>query len=521
MAEILFARLDEITSIAQPLDPTLTAFAALAGSADKLPYFTGPDAFALTDLTAFSRTALGQVDAAGWKSTLGLTIGTNVQAWDAGLDVLAGFGAPAGIVAVTGTDAFAKRTITGTAAEISVANGDGSANPIISLPAALTFTGKTITGGTYASVVSLNKITFTAPATAATLTLVDGTTVTGPASSGTLMTLGNNETVTGVKTFGAAGNVGKLSIAGNTSGATVLNASAVASGTLTLPAATDTLVARNTTDTLTNKTIDNSNTGTFRDDRFTLQGSGDQTKQVVFEVDTISTGTTRTFTFPNVSTAFVGTDATQTLTNKTLTAPVISTITNTGTITLPTATTTLMGRDTTDTMTNKTFNSAGTGNVLQVSGVTVSRGQFPATNTNDDATAGNIGDFVSTNIPSGSAVSMTSGVISNIATVSLANGDWDVSANIDTNTGATTDVTQILAWISTTSATLPSAPNAGAFSAANYPAAGHIGFNDHFPVGMTRISVTGGPITVYLSARSNFSVSTQQIYGYLRARRPR
>ncbi len=53
----------------------------------------------------------------------------------------------------------------------------------------------------------------------------------------------------------------------------------------------------------------------------------------------------------------VGTTATQTLTNKTLTAPVIATITNTGTITLPTSTDTLVGRATTDTLTNKTLTS--------------------------------------------------------------------------------------------------------------------------------------------------------------------
>jgi hypothetical protein len=48
---------------------------------------------------------------------------------------------------------------------------------------------------------------------------------------------------------------------------------------------------------------------------------------------------------------------TQTLTNKTLTLPVISQISNTGTLTLPTSTDTLVGRATTDTLTNKTLTS--------------------------------------------------------------------------------------------------------------------------------------------------------------------
>jgi hypothetical protein len=53
----------------------------------------------------------------------------------------------------------------------------------------------------------------------------------------------------------------------------------------------------------------------------------------------------------------LGTTDTQTLTNKTLTTPIISTISNTGTITLPTSTDTLVGRATTDTLTNKTLTS--------------------------------------------------------------------------------------------------------------------------------------------------------------------
>ncbi len=48
-------------------------------------------------------------------------------------------------------------------------------------------------------------------------------------------------------------------------------------------------------------------------------------------------------------------DVSETLTNKTLTTPVISSISNTGTLTLPTSTDTLVGRATTDTLTNKSI----------------------------------------------------------------------------------------------------------------------------------------------------------------------
>lgn len=68
---------------------------------------------------------------------------------------------------------------------------------------------------------------------------------------------------------------------------------------------------------------------------------------------TVGTGDLRvTNNFTN-ATSVVTLGGAQTLTNKTLTTPVISSISNTGTITLPTATTTLVGRDTTDTLTNK------------------------------------------------------------------------------------------------------------------------------------------------------------------------
>ena len=54
---------------------------------------------------------------------------------------------------------------------------------------------------------------------------------------------------------------GTAVLSGSSSGTTTLQASATASGTLTLPAATDTLTGKATTDTLTNKTFDTAGTG--------------------------------------------------------------------------------------------------------------------------------------------------------------------------------------------------------------------------------------------------------------------
>jgi hypothetical protein len=73
----------------QPLDATLTALAGVTTAADKLIYATGADAFSTTDLTSFARTLLDDANAGVARATLGLVIGTDVQAQDAELSALA------------------------------------------------------------------------------------------------------------------------------------------------------------------------------------------------------------------------------------------------------------------------------------------------------------------------------------------------------------------------------------------------------------------------------------------------
>lgn len=85
------------------------------------------------------------------------------------------------------------------------------------------------------------------------------------------------------------------------------------------------VVGTSDTQNLTNKTLDNTNTITAKDNLFTLQDNSDTTKQAQFQLSGITTATTRTITIPDVNDTLVGLAATQTLTNKTLTSPTITT----------------------------------------------------------------------------------------------------------------------------------------------------------------------------------------------------
>jgi hypothetical protein len=67
----LKAQLEQLGSNKQASDATLSALAALSVAANQIIYSTGPDAFAMTGLSAFIRTLLDDADAAAARTTLG------------------------------------------------------------------------------------------------------------------------------------------------------------------------------------------------------------------------------------------------------------------------------------------------------------------------------------------------------------------------------------------------------------------------------------------------------------------
>jgi hypothetical protein len=141
----------------------------------------------------------------------------------------------------------------------------------------------------------------------------------------------------------------------------------------------------------------------------------------------------KTWTPPAVTDTLVGIAAAQTLTNKTLTAPSMTTIvTSGGTLTLPTVTDTLVGKATTDILTNKTISTAtvsgtittqltasramvtGASNELAISAVTATELGYVS-----GATSGLQGQINTLGAPTGSEILNNHGLAASVAANAL------------------------------------------------------------------------------------------------------
>jgi len=125
----------KIGSSVQAFDAGLTSIAGLSTAANKMIYTSGSDVYAVADLSAFARTVLDDANAGAVRTTLGLVIGTNVQAYDAQLADVAGLGVTNGNFIVGDGSNFVVESANTARTSLGVGTGDSPQ-----------FTGLTLTG---------------------------------------------------------------------------------------------------------------------------------------------------------------------------------------------------------------------------------------------------------------------------------------------------------------------------------------------------------------------------------------
>ena len=137
------------------------------------------------------------------------------------------------------------------------------------------------------------------------------------------------------------------------------------------------------------------------------------------------------------------------------------------------------------------------------------------TTTNDSAAAGVVGQFIESEVLLAAAVTLASGATTNITSVSLTAGDWDVWGLVALE--LTSTINHFFGALSLVSATFPTYPGKGAMFVLNDTAAIE---NPASPVGQRRVSVAS-TTTVWLVGGAGFSAGTAKAYGYIGARRAR
>lgn len=108
----------------QASDAELTAIAGLTSAADQVPYFTGSGTASLMTVTSAARSVLDDISSSAMRTTLGVAIGSNVQAWDADLDSIAALTATANDIIQYKSGAWANRTVAQYKTDLSLTASD-------------------------------------------------------------------------------------------------------------------------------------------------------------------------------------------------------------------------------------------------------------------------------------------------------------------------------------------------------------------------------------------------------------
>jgi hypothetical protein len=135
------------------------------------------------------------------------------------------------------------------------------------------------------------------------------------------------------------------------------------------------------------------------------------------------------------------------------------------------------------------------------------------------AAAGSVGEILSSQLPFGSAISLTSNTDTNLTSRSLTAGEWEVWLWVDFIPATSTVVNSMQASISPFSATVVSTEFQ--LSTIVYPGGSVLGLTDNVRlIGPARISLAE-TTTIYGVVRATFSASTMTAFGTIRARRIR
>uniref|UniRef100_UPI0035153038 tail fiber domain-containing protein n=1 Tax=Ekhidna sp. TaxID=2608089 RepID=UPI0035153038 len=167
------AAIAELEAEKQPLDAGLTSISGLTTSANQLIYTTGTDAYAVSTLSAAGRDLIDDTDAATQRTTLGLVIGTDVQAYDADLTTYAGITPSANV-----------QTMLGSTDNATIRSNIGLGSIAIQAANGVNITGGSITGITDLAIADGG--TGASTATAARTNLGLGTIATQNANSVTI-----------------------------------------------------------------------------------------------------------------------------------------------------------------------------------------------------------------------------------------------------------------------------------------------------------------------------------------------
>lgn len=143
-------------------------------------------------------------------------------------------------------------------------------------------------------------------------------------------------------------------------------------------------------------------------------------------------------------------------------------------------------------------------------------GQLPATTTNDSATSGQLGEYITATVATGASVSLTTATAANVVSLSLTAGDWDVTGVAGYTIGSGTVTTLLQQGISTNGT--PTLGSQGTYTA--WPMQLGTAGDAQIMTPVVRVSLSA-TTTVYLVIKSSFTTNTLNAYGFLRARRVR